>query len=140
MIILNKGLPQFGLSGDSTSSVDDEEVEKWFQNEITEWDIDIDRIYYISVYLYFSWSFRIKKAWNGDKESVEGVNVYNEESKLVDLLQFIYRTNKHYILTYIIQSFGTKIDIFEYYRKIWKKSDGNLQEKQIISIIQTIER
>jgi hypothetical protein len=28
MIILNKGLPQFGLSGDSTSSVDDEEVEK----------------------------------------------------------------------------------------------------------------
>ena len=71
------------------------------------------------------------------RESVEGVNVYNEESKLVDLLQFIYRTNKHYILTYIIQSFGTKIDIFEYY---WKKSDGNLQEKQIISIIQTIER
>ena len=51
------------------------------------------------------------------RESVEGVNVYNEESKLVDLLQFIYRTNKHYILTYIIQSFGTKIDIFEYYRK-----------------------
>ena len=50
------------------------------------------------------------------RESVEGVNVYNEESKLVDLLQFIYRTNKHYILTYIIQSFGTKIDIFEYYR------------------------
>lgn len=29
------------------------------------------------------------------RESVEGVNVYNEESKLVDLLQFIYRTNKH---------------------------------------------
>jgi len=28
MIIFNKGLPQFGLSGDSTSSVDDEEVEK----------------------------------------------------------------------------------------------------------------
>ena len=51
------------------------------------------------------------------RESIEGVNVYNEESKLVDLLQFIYRTNKHYILTYIIQSFGTKIDIFEYYRK-----------------------
>lgn len=44
------------------------------------------------------------------RESVEGVNVYNEESKLVDLLQFIYRTNKHYILTYIIQSFGTEID------------------------------
>lgn len=74
------------------------------------------------------------------RESVEGVNVYNEESKLVDLLQFIYRTNKHYILTYIIQSFGTKIDIFEYYRKNLGKSDGNLQEKQIISIIQTIER
>ena len=71
------------------------------------------------------------------RESIEGVNVYNEESKLVDLLQFIYRTNKHYILTYIIQSFGTKINIIE---KIWKKSDGNLQEKQIISIIQTIER
>ncbi len=51
------------------------------------------------------------------RESIEGVNVYNEESKLVDLLQFIYRTNKHYILTYIIQSFGTKIDVFEYYRK-----------------------
>ena len=62
------------------------------------------------------------------RESIEGVNVYNEESKLVDLLQFIYRTNKHYILTYIILE------------KIWKKSDGNLQEKQIISIIQTIER
>ena len=55
------------------------------------------------------------------RESVEGVNVYNEESKLVDLLQFIYRTNKHYILTYIIQSFGTKIDIFEYYRKNLEK-------------------
>lgn len=55
------------------------------------------------------------------RESVEGVNVYNEESKLVDLLQFIYRTNKHYILTYIIQSFGTKIDIFEYYRKKLEK-------------------
>lgn len=74
------------------------------------------------------------------RESVEGVNVYNEESKLVDLLQFIYRTNKHYILTYIIQSFGTKIDILNIIEKIWKKSDGNLQEKQIISIIQTIER
>ena len=46
------------------------------------------------------------------RESVEGVNVYNEESKLVDLLQF---------LTYIIQSFGTKIDIFEYYRKNLEK-------------------
>lgn len=55
------------------------------------------------------------------RESVEGVNVYNEESKLVDLLQFIYRTNKHYILTYIIQSFGTEIDIFEYYRKNLEK-------------------
>ena len=55
------------------------------------------------------------------RESIEGVNVYNEESKLVDLLQFIYRTNKHYILTYIIQSFGTKIDIFEYYRKNLEK-------------------
>ena len=55
------------------------------------------------------------------RESVEVVNVYNEESKLVDLLQFIYRTNKHYILTYIIQSFGTKIDIFEYYRKNLEK-------------------
>lgn len=74
------------------------------------------------------------------RESVEGVNVYNEESKLVDLLQFNYRTNKHYVLTYIIQSFGTKIDVFEYYRKIWEISDGNLQEKQIILIIQTIER
>lgn len=74
------------------------------------------------------------------RESIEGVNVYNEESKLVDLLQFNYRTNKHYVLTYIIQSFGTKIDIFEYYRKNLEKSDGNLQEKQIISIIQTIER
>ena len=51
------------------------------------------------------------------RESIEGVNVYNEESKLVDLLQFNYRTNKHYVLTYIIQSFGTKIDVFEYYRK-----------------------
>lgn len=74
------------------------------------------------------------------RESIEGVNVYNEESKLVDLLQFNYRTNKHYVLTYIIQSFGTEIDVFEYYRKIWKRSDGNLQEKQIILIIQTIER
>lgn len=54
MIIFNKGLPQFGLSGDSTSSVDNEEVENDFENEITEWDIDIDRIYYVSVYLYFS--------------------------------------------------------------------------------------
>lgn len=74
------------------------------------------------------------------RESIDGVNVYNEESKLVDLLQFNYRTNKHYVLTYIIQSFGTKIDVFEYYRKIWEISDGNLQEKQIILIIQTIER
>ena len=46
------------------------------------------------------------------RESIDGVNVYNEESKLVDLLQFNYRTNKHYVLTYIIQSFGTEIDIF----------------------------
>lgn len=74
------------------------------------------------------------------RESIDGVNVYNEESKLVDLLQFNYRTNKHYVLTYIIQSFGTEIDIFEYYRKNLEKSDGNLQEKQIILIIQTIER
>lgn len=74
------------------------------------------------------------------RESIDGVNVYNEESKLVDLLQFNYRTNKHYVLTYIIQSFGTEIDVFEYYRKNWKRSDGNLQEKQIILIIQTIER
>lgn len=51
------------------------------------------------------------------RESIDGVNVYNEESKLVDLLQFNYRTNKHYVLTYSIQSFGTKIDVFEYYRK-----------------------
>lgn len=54
------------------------------------------------------------------RESVEGVNVYNEESKLVDLLQFIYRTNKHYILTYIIQSFGTKIDILNIIEKFGK--------------------
>lgn len=74
------------------------------------------------------------------RESIDGVNVYNEESKLVDLLQFNYRTNKHYVLTYIIQSFGTEIDIFECYRKNLEKSDGNLQEKQIILIIQTIER
>ena len=47
------------------------------------------------------------------RESIDGVNVYNEESKLVDLLQFNYRTNKHYVLTYIIQSFGTEIDIFD---------------------------
>ena len=58
------------------------------------------------------------------RESIDGVNVYNEESKLVDLLQFNYRTNKHYVLTYIIQSFGTEIDIFEYYRKIWKNRMG----------------
>ena len=55
------------------------------------------------------------------RESIDGVNVYNEESKLVDLLQFNYRTNKHYVLTYIIQSFGTEIDIFEYYRKNLEK-------------------
>ena len=55
------------------------------------------------------------------RESIEGVNVYNEESKLVDLLQFNYRTNKHYVLTYIIQSFGTEIDVFEYYRKNLEK-------------------
>ena len=74
------------------------------------------------------------------RESIDGVNVYNEESKLVDLLQFNYRTNKHYVLTYSIQSFGTKIDVLNVIEKIWEISDGNLQEKQIISIIQTIER
>ena len=39
----------------------------------------------------------------------------------MDLLQFNYRTNKHYVLTYIIQSFGTEIDVFEYYRKNLEK-------------------
>lgn len=74
------------------------------------------------------------------RESVEGVNVYNEESKLVDLLQFIYRTNKHYILTYIFNLLELKLIFLNIIEKIWKKSDGNLQEKQIILIIQTIER
>ena len=64
------------------------------------------------------------------RESIEGVNVYNEESKLVDLLQFIYRTNL----------LELKLIFLNIIEKIWKKSDGNLQEKQIISIIQTIER
>ena len=57
------------------------------------------------------------------RESVEGVNVYNEESKLVDLLLL-----------------ELKLIFLNIIEKIWKKSDGNLQEKQIISIIQTIER
>lgn len=58
------------------------------------------------------------------RESVEGVNVYNEESKLVDLLQFNYRTNKHYVLTYIIQSFGTKIDVLNIIEKFGKYRMG----------------
>lgn len=74
------------------------------------------------------------------RESVEGVNVYNEESKLVDLLQFIYRTNKHYILHILFNLLELKLIFLNIIEKIWKKSDGNLQEKQIISIIQTIER
>ena len=54
------------------------------------------------------------------RKSVAEINVYNEESKLVDLLQFNYRTAKYYILTGTLQSYGDQTSIIDYYQKCLK--------------------
>lgn len=50
------------------------------------------------------------------RESVKGVSVYGEENRLEDVLKFDYRSDKHYILTYKVQSFRRPKDILAYYR------------------------
>lgn len=50
------------------------------------------------------------------RESVKGVSVYGEENRLEDVLKFDYRSDKHYILTYKVQSSGDPKDILDYYR------------------------
>ena len=50
------------------------------------------------------------------RESVKGVSVYGEENRLEDVLKFDYRSDKHYILTYKVQSYGRPKDILAYYR------------------------
>ncbi|WP_297037660.1 hypothetical protein [uncultured Dialister sp.] len=50
------------------------------------------------------------------RESVKGVSVYGEENRLEDVLKFDYRSDKHYILTYKVQSSGRPKDILAYYR------------------------
>ena len=50
------------------------------------------------------------------RESIKGVSVYGEENRLEDVLKFDYRSDKHYILTYKVQSFGRPKDILAYYR------------------------
>lgn len=50
------------------------------------------------------------------RESIKGVSVYGEENRLEDVLKFDYRSDKHYILTYKVQSSGRPKDILAYYR------------------------
>lgn len=50
------------------------------------------------------------------RESIKDVSVYGEENRLEDVLKFDYRSDKHYILTYKVQSFGRPKDILAYYR------------------------
>lgn len=50
------------------------------------------------------------------RESIKGVSVYGEENRLEDVLKFDYRFDKHYILTYKVQSSGRPKDILAYYR------------------------
>lgn len=50
------------------------------------------------------------------RESIKGVSVYGEENRLEDVLKFNYRSDKHYILTYKVQSSGRPKDILAYYR------------------------
>lgn len=50
------------------------------------------------------------------RESVKRVSVYGEENRLEDVLKFDYRSDKHYILTYKVQSFRRPKDILAYYR------------------------
>lgn len=50
------------------------------------------------------------------RESIKGVSVYGEENRLEDVLKFDYRSDKHYILTYKVQSPGRPKDILAYYR------------------------
>lgn len=50
------------------------------------------------------------------RESIKGVSVYGEEDRLGDVLKFDYRSDKHYILTYKVQSSGRPKDILAYYR------------------------
>lgn len=50
------------------------------------------------------------------RESIEGISVYGEENRLEDVLKFDYRSDKHYILTYKVQSSGRPKDILAYYR------------------------
>lgn len=51
------------------------------------------------------------------RKSITGINIYNGESKLVDLLQFNYKTAKHYILTCTLQSYGDQTSIIKYYQR-----------------------
>jgi hypothetical protein len=50
------------------------------------------------------------------RESLKGISVYGEENRLEDVLKFDYRSDKHYILTYKVQSSGRPKDILAYYR------------------------
>ncbi len=50
------------------------------------------------------------------RESIKGVSVYGEENRLEDVLKFDSRSDKHYILTYKVQSPGRPKDILAYYR------------------------
>lgn len=50
------------------------------------------------------------------RESIKDVSVYGEENRLEDVLKFDYRSDKHYILTYKVQSSGRPKDILAYYR------------------------